>query len=226
MVESRKTFGRAAPRSAAPSDAARPDAGDALADDPKAATYDWVTQPIREGLREDALHDADLSARLVHLFTKSPYRHWLWITCGIVAFIVFQFGLLGGGIVMPERSGQDYVGGNAPREAAQIVDFALDADGFHEDSDLMAENLAMTGTLLNLTEETIWQVTLKAYVHDCTGGLEFEECPEAWSGVLTFGVEVPPGESVELAETIPAGGLPRLEGEPYARYEMLAVSTR
>lgn len=225
MIQQKKTFGHAAPKK----DATAPLPGAAQrapVAEPEIANYDWLTQPLRDGIRESKASKGDLSGRVVHLFTRSPYRRWLWTVCGATAFLVFQFGLLSGGIIIPKRSGHDYVGGNQPREAATIVDFTLDGDGFHEDSSLMAENIEIGGTLINTTEEHIWQVTLRAFVHDCTGDLEFEDCPVAWDGVLTFSPDVPPGEQVELDERIPTAKLPLLQGEPFARYEILAVSTK
>jgi hypothetical protein len=144
----------------------------------------------------------------------------------IAGFTFLQFGLFGGGIVMPKRSGHDYVAGNQPREAAQIVDFAADGGGFHEDSNLMAENLEISGTLVNGTDETIWQVTLKIIVRDCFGGAQAEDCPIAFEGVLPLGIDVPPGGQVTFDEAVPTSKLPLLQGDAYTSYEMLAVSTK
>ncbi|MEX2649463.1 MAG: hypothetical protein WD673_10660 [Alphaproteobacteria bacterium] len=221
MIQQKKSFGHAAPRRVAPAPLPR-----APAAEPEIANYDWLTQPLRDGVRESIASEGDLPGRILRLFTRSPYRHWLWIACGGAAFLVFQLGLLGGGIMIPQRTGHDYVGGDQPREAAHIVDFSLDGEGFHEETDLMAENIEIGGTLINTTEERIWQVTLRAVMHDCTGELEAEDCPVAWDGVLTFSPDVPPGEQVEFAERIPVAKLPLLEGEAYARYEILAVSTK
>lgn len=217
----RKSFGRLMPDVAAQKPAPPDDHAPAGGAD---VDYDWLTQPVREGVASDA-GQPDLIERLVHLFTRSPYRRWLWIFCGIAAFLFIQFVGFGG-MVWPERSGSDYVAGNRPREAAHIVDFTVDGDGFHEASSLMAENLEVGGTIVNTTDETIWQVTLRAVVHDCAGDQDVEECPVAWDGVLTMSIDVPPGETLELDETVPVAKLPVLQGEPWAEYEMLAVSTR
>jgi len=228
MAQQRKTFGRLAGADASAGSSRGPaaPARDAGTSDATIENYDWIAAPVREGRESEAAHDAAMPDRVLKLFTTSPYSRWLWVIGGIVAFLAFQFGLLGGGIVMPERSGRDYVAGNAPREAAHIVDFSVDAEAFHEEDHMMVDTIVVSGTLINTTNERIWQVTLRAFVHDCAGKLEAEACPVAWDGILTLAVDVPPGSQASLDKGVPVGGLPLLRGEPFARYEMLAVSTR
>jgi hypothetical protein len=218
MAQGKRAFGRVT--SAATSSA--PVADEA---GPSEEVYAEVIELARQSAAR-AGTEPGLFQQLVHLFTRSQYRQWLWIIGAIVAFVTLQFMVFGDAIVMPDRLGHDYVAGNAPREAAHIVDFALDGDGFHEASDLMAENLRVGGTLINTTDERIWQITVRATVRDCTGDLEGADCPVAWDGVITISADVPPGGQLELDEQVPVSKLPVLAGQPWTEYEMLAVSTR
>lgn len=218
MAQGKRAFGRV-------TSAATSSAPVAAESGPSEEAYAQVTELARQSAAR-AGTEPDLFQQLVHLFTRSPYRRWLWIVTAIVAFVTFLFALFGGGIVIPEKSGHDYVAGNEPREAAHIVDFTIDGDGFHEASGLMAEKLRVGGTLVNTTDERIWQVTVGATVRDCYGDHEGPDCPVAWEGVLTLGVDVPPGGQMELDLQAPVATLPVLTGEPWAEYEMLGVSTR